>query len=68
MKVTEDIAVRGMSCKHCVKAVTDAVKALDGVKKVKVSLENNSATVEYDDQKTGADAIKAAIREQGYEA
>lgn len=68
MTINEDIAVGGMSCKHCVKAVTDAVKALDGVKKVKVSLESNSATVEYDDQKVNIDAIKTAIREEGYEA
>lgn len=68
MKIKEDITVGGMSCKHCVKAVTEAIKELDGVKKVKVSLEDGLATVEYDDQKVNPDAIKAAIKEAGYEA
>ncbi len=68
MKIAEDITVNGMSCKHCVKAVTEAVKALDGVKKIKVNLEEKRATVEYDDQAVGLDAIKAAIKEAGYTA
>ncbi|HCB99623.1 MAG TPA: copper resistance protein CopZ [Ruminococcaceae bacterium] len=68
MKVKEDITVNGMSCKHCVKAVTEAVKALDGVKKVKVNLEKKNALVEYDDEKTNIEAIKAAINDAGYSA
>jgi copper ion binding protein len=62
------IDVQGMSCEHCVKAVTDAVKDLDGVDKVKVSLKKNSATVKYDDAKIELDGIKSAIRQAGFEA
>ncbi|MFT8889282.1 MAG: copper ion binding protein [Ethanoligenens sp.] len=68
MKIKEDITVNGMSCKHCVKAVSEAVKDLDGVKKVKVDLEDKRATVEYDDQKVNLETIKAAITEAGYTA
>ena len=38
------IKVKGMSCDHCVKAVTAALKAIDGIDHVKVSLEAGEAT------------------------
>lgn len=66
MKIKEDITVLGMSCKHCVKAVTDAIKSVEGVKKAKVSLDDKNAVVEYDDEKVALDAIKAAIQEAGF--
>ncbi|MDR3149620.1 MAG: copper chaperone CopZ [Oscillospiraceae bacterium] len=62
------IKVDGMSCKHCVKAVTDAVKALNGVKAVKVDLDAGTADVEYDTAAVTLESIKAAITEEGYEA
>ncbi|MDR0862636.1 MAG: copper ion binding protein [Oscillospiraceae bacterium] len=61
------IKVGGMTCKHCVKAVTDAVGAVPGVEKVKVSLRANTATVQYDADKTTLDAIHAAIKEEEYD-
>jgi copper chaperone len=61
------LKVNGMSCEHCVKAVTDAVGALDGVASVRVSLEAGSADVQYDAAKLTLDAIKAAIVEEGFE-
>ncbi|MBQ7005802.1 MAG: heavy-metal-associated domain-containing protein [Clostridia bacterium] len=39
------IAVTGMHCGHCEKAVEDAIKAIDGVTKVKADREKNSVTV-----------------------
>jgi copper ion binding protein len=62
------IKVDGMSCQHCVKAVTDAVKALNGVKTVKVDLDAGTADVEYDTAAVTLESIKAAITEEGYEA
>lgn len=60
------ITIEGMSCQHCIKHVKEALEELDGVKSVKVSLENKSAEIELnhdvDDEK-----IKAAIDEAGYE-
>ncbi|MDR2523263.1 MAG: copper ion binding protein, partial [Synergistaceae bacterium] len=56
-----------MSCAHCVKAVTDAVKALDGVKNVKVTLENKTAVVEFDAAAVTEVRIKEEIEDQGYE-
>jgi copper chaperone len=59
--------VAGMSCKHCKMAVTNAVSALDGVKDVEVSLENNTATVEFEESKLLLETIRQAIQAQGYE-
>jgi copper chaperone len=64
-KVT--IKVDGMSCEHCVKAVTEAAGKLPGVGNVKVSLEAGTAEVSYDPAKVSLDAIKAAIEDQGYD-
>lgn len=58
--------VEGMSCSHCVTAVTKAVSALEGVSKVEVSLEEKTAKVEFKAPAT-IEAMKAAIEEQGYE-
>jgi copper ion binding protein len=61
------IKVEGMMCEHCVGAVTRAVTALEGVSAVAVSLEAGTATVKYEPEKVGVEAIKAAIEEQGYD-
>jgi copper chaperone len=38
------IKVRGMSCQHCVMAVTKALGGIDGIKDVHVDLEKGEAT------------------------
>jgi Cu+-exporting ATPase len=52
---------------HCHKRVTDAISKVKGVKSVDVSLENNSATVEFDEGATNLDTIKKAVIDAGYE-
>jgi copper chaperone len=59
--------VEGMSCDHCKMAVTRAVSSLEGVGSVEVSLESNTATVTFEESKLSLDAIKQAIKDQGYE-
>ena len=61
------INVEGMSCSHCVNAVTKAVGSLDGVSEVQVNLEAKTASVDYDSDKITLKAIKAAIEEEGYD-
>ena len=39
------IEVTGMHCGHCEKAVEDALKAIEGVSKVKADREKNSVTL-----------------------
>jgi copper chaperone len=56
--------IGGMSCGHCVAAVTKALKALQGVAVEQVAI--GSATVNYDPSATSAEAIAKAVEEEGY--
>ena len=56
--------VQGMSCGHCVKAITTAVQALDPAPSVRVDLAAKEVGVE---SALSADQVIAAIREEGYE-
>jgi copper ion binding protein len=60
------LKVEGMSCGHCVKAVTSALEELPGVTSAQVSLEGKTATVEHN-EKVSLDQMKSAIEEAGYE-
>ena len=61
------LKVNGMSCEHCVKAVTKAVNALPGIANVSVSLSSITVTVEYDSALSPLDKIKYEIEDQGYD-
>ena len=65
-KMKTTINISGMSCKHCVKHVTEALKKLKGVKSVSVSLKNNNALVEHKED-LSFDEIKNSIIDAGYE-
>ena len=60
------ISIEGMSCQHCVNHVTEALKELEGVDQVEVSLEEKRAIIESAKEIADAD-IKNAIEEVGYE-
>ena len=60
------INIDGMSCEHCRMAVTRAVRALEGVESVEVSLEDNTAAVEFDESRLALETIRQAIEAQGY--
>lgn len=62
------ISVDGMHCNHCKARVENALKALKGVKKFEVSLENGSATVAYVAKKITPEDIASAITQSGFEA
>ncbi|MEI7443850.1 MAG: cation transporter [Burkholderiales bacterium] len=55
--------VQGMTCAHCVKAVTRAVQAVDPAARVEVDLPTGRVAVD-----SGADRerLAAAIRDEGY--
>lgn len=66
MSQTIELAITGMTCDHCVRAITNAVEDVDGVTSATVDLASNSAKVEG-----GAIDIKKileAIEEEGYSA
>jgi copper ion binding protein len=56
--------VEGMSCDHCVHAITGEVTKVDGVSGVDVDLSAKTVTVSGGE--FGDDAVRAAIDEAGY--
>lgn len=62
------IKIKGMGCQNCVNAVTESLTELEGVSKVNVSLEKESAEVEFDESKINAGKMIEAIKELEYEA
>jgi len=60
--------VDGMTCAACTVTLKAAVKKLDGIISVKASVEEKSATVEFDPKRTNIDAITKAINSTGYDA
>lgn len=60
------IGVKGMSCSHCVKAVTAALEAVDGVHDVMVSLEKGEATFDIA-KPVDLSVITEKIRKAGYD-
>ena len=55
--------VEGMSCSHCINAVTQALKAVDPRAKVDVDLASHKVRVETAE---GRPALAAALEEAGY--
>ena len=63
---TEHLKVTGMSCDGCVISVTKALNAVDGIDNVSVSLDQDEATVCYDDYVTTQALLKSAVVAAGY--
>ncbi|MCK9229099.1 MAG: heavy-metal-associated domain-containing protein [Syntrophales bacterium] len=60
------IVIRGMSCGHCVAAVTKALRGIEGIVDVTVDLERGEATYS---ETTPVDSgtVRDRIREAGYD-
>ncbi len=63
---TATYTVVGMTCGHCVSAVTEEVGQVPGVTGVQVDLESGALTVSSENQ-VDESAISAAVEEAGYE-
>ena len=66
MAVTSTYTGTGMTCGHCVTAVTTELSALPGVADVQVDLGTGAVTV-TSAQPLADDAVRAAVDEAGYE-
>jgi len=62
---TATYTVTGMTCAHCVHAVTEEVTAVPGVTDVQVDLETGALTV-ISDTPVDDEAVAAAVDEAGY--
>lgn len=60
-----ELEVKDMTCGHCVRAVTDSIRALDPQANVRVELERGRVAVEG---KPGAAELIAAVQAAGYPA
>lgn len=63
---TATYAVTGMSCQHCVDAVTAEVGRLAGVEQVQVDLPTGAVTV-TSNAPLALDAVRSALDEAGYD-
>jgi len=63
---TELLKVTGMTCGGCTSNVTRALKMINGVGDVDVSLAAGEATVQYDERLTSPDQLKSAVKGAGY--
>lgn len=61
----KEILIDGMTCKHCINHVTEALSELDGVTSVAVYLDENLAVIELTED-IGDEKIKHALDEFGY--
>ena len=66
MTTTATYAVAGMTCGHCVSAVTEEVSQVPGVTAVDVDLESGGVTV-TSEAPVDESAVRAAVEEAGYE-
>ena len=59
------VKIEGMSCQHCVKAVTKALEAIPGVTDVKVDLARGEASFE-EEQPVDEQTLRERLRKAGY--
>jgi len=63
---TEVLHVTGMTCGGCTSNVTRALRAINGVGEVKVSLAAGEATVQFDERLTSRAPLESAVKDAGY--
>jgi len=61
--MNQTLTVQGMTCGHCEKAVTTAIKTLDPKAEVHIDRSQNRVEVQSEQPR---EALAAAIREEGY--
>lgn len=62
----QNFEVSGMTCGHCVRAVTEAVHGVDAAAKVEVDLPGGRVTVR--EETASPDRIAQALASEGYPA
>lgn len=60
------LKIKGMSCQHCVMAVTKALKEIDGLQDITVDLEKGEASFN-ETRSVDKAVIKDRIKKAGYE-
>ncbi|CAI5470950.1 unnamed protein product [Closterium sp. Yama58-4] len=67
MAAEVQLAVGGMACAACAASIEKALMRIDGVSRAVVSVVNGRAQVTYNNMKTNADDIAAAVEDAGFD-
>lgn len=59
--------IDGMTCGGCVASIYSATADIDGLLTMSIELTDNQAAISYDDSKTNAETIAAAIEDAGFD-
>jgi copper chaperone len=59
------IKIDGMSCGHCVMAVTKALQKIEGIKNVQVSLDKGEASFD-EEHAIDRNAVREAVQKAGF--
>lgn len=69
MSPTETLLdVRGMNCGSCVRHISEALDALDGVAEVHPSLSDKTVRVRHDPSRVSAEQLASTLTAHGYPA
>jgi copper chaperone len=60
------VRIKGMSCQHCVKAVTKALSEIEGVSGVQVDLASGEASFE-ESQPVSPEVLAEKVKKAGFE-
>jgi copper chaperone len=66
MEKMKTVKIKGMSCQHCVKAVTKALSEIPGIREVTVDLERGEATFE-EVEPVAQELLRERIKKAGFE-
>ncbi len=61
------IKIAGMQSEQCTEIINQALMAVNGVEKAKVTLSGHRASVNFDASLTNVDQLKQTIRDSGYD-
>ena len=60
------LKVPDISCEHCEKTITGALKDQPGVRSVKVDIDAKTVNLDYDERAIGLDKVNALLDDEGY--
>ncbi|GHO44408.1 heavy-metal-associated domain-containing protein [Ktedonospora formicarum] len=60
------LSVPDMSCEHCVNAINNALKSLDGIEGVNIDLSSKTVAFGYQPEQVTMEKIEAALDDAGY--
>ncbi len=59
-------AIQGMHCASCAQTIEKKLKALEGVREVRINFAEDSGTVDFDSERLGPSEIFQAVEDAGY--